>query len=92
MGAHKRTDRTICYVCNGMTPRRAGTRAGNYRADNEYELLDNTRVHPESYQFPIQMALDSLELEANSSEDKRLALERAMEVRQHTLSLNREGV
>ena len=42
--------------------------------NEDYNPLDSTRIHPESNTFPVQMALDALELEGSSEDAKRLAV------------------
>ncbi|KAK3241642.1 hypothetical protein CYMTET_48612 [Cymbomonas tetramitiformis] len=56
----------------------------------EYNPLDGTRVHIESYSFPYQMACDALEITDQSEEAKRLAVERAMEEWHHVDELDLE--
>jgi transcription elongation factor SPT6 len=58
--------------------------------NEDYDPLDATRIHPESYSFPRQMALDALELEGTSDDAKRLAVERAMEEWHHVDELDLE--
>lgn len=44
-------------------------------ADTNVEILDCTRVHPESYDLARQMAVDALEYDDNDDNDPTLALE-----------------
>nr|CDS26732.1 transcription elongation factor spt6 [Hymenolepis microstoma] len=47
--------------------------------DTNVEILDCTRVHPESYDLARQMAVDALEYDDNDDNDPTLALEEIMQ-------------
>ncbi|KAM3183126.1 hypothetical protein ACTXT7_010963 [Hymenolepis weldensis] len=47
--------------------------------DTNIEILDCTRVHPESYDLARQMAVDALEYDDNDDNDPTLALEEIMQ-------------
>jgi transcription elongation factor SPT6 len=47
-------------------------------AHNEFDVMDNTRIHPESYKLAMKMAMDALDIEDDDEEKVQSSVEDAM--------------